>query len=467
MTPCALCSNDYEKLLQKRSDELERVMIEHVRDGYEEPLPDNLHSALMEETYAEAKRQNKILQLQLQHQKRKNFSTNPRLQRAKLFTKAHYALSSVLRKIQPSASGSAKIGVAAAGEVDLEEEEDQPQPLQSQAPSLPHTQQQSQPQSPRLRFQQQQQQQPLQRSEDDEVNPTQGSSSFKLKPKFQRELSLDSTASASTPASASGSAMELKSFSSFSKRQHSLAKVVRKISSFSPNNSRVPFTKFYPNAPILSIRPLSEISYCCIIHAAWFMNWKRYIQSGLFEDIEYPILEPGPISNYLLLKHSSRYSKYYQAMRKMKAQATAETAAAGIGAGARTVVGAGVIDALRVGQFPQPNISASATDSGLTVSPTAHSPGAPLPKGLPSVVMNHLLKPELHLHSDYLVVSPNVWKLLHEIYGGGPAIYREETSIYSLEYEENGSPCHHHQSSPASASPVSASPLNSSLPPTL
>jgi hypothetical protein len=428
MTPCALCSNDYQKLLQKRSDELERVMIEHVRDGYEEPLPDNLHSAVVEDTYAEAKRQNKILQL---NQKKKIFSANPRLRRVKLITKAHYALSSVLRKIQPSPS-SARISVGTVEEEGEGEEDKQ----QSQPP-------QSQPQS----------QSPLlPPEEDDEVNSTQ--SSFKFKPRFQHELSMESSASASAPSTPAAATAELNPSSSsvsFSaKRQNSLAKAVRKISSFS-RNSRIPFTKFYPNAPILSIRPLSEVCFCCIIHAAWFHNWKRYIQSGLFEDVEYPILEPGPISNYSLLKHSSRYSKHYQATRR-RAQAAATAAAAS--------------------QSPQPNLLTTGDGISSPHHPSAAADPVPIPlslqhsgaplASLPSVVMNHHLKPDLHLHSDYLVVSPNVWKLLHEIYGGGPAIYREETSIYSLEYEENGTPCRHHPA-PVPAVPTSHS-NSSSLP---
>jgi hypothetical protein len=150
--------------------------------------------------------------------------------------------------------------------------------------------------------------------------------------------------------------------------------------------SKILLKAFSPTDPILAIRPLTEVSYCCIVHREWFLAWKRYIQSGLFEDIEYPITDPGPISNHLLLRKSSR------------------TTGPDFGPGLGTEIGIGE-------------------------------------ESEAEVVLNHQLRIELHLNQDYFVLSPNVWKILFEIYGGGPAIYREDTNIYGTEYDSNGQPC--------------------------
>jgi len=42
-----------------------------------------------------------------------------------------------------------------------------------------------------------------------------------------------------------------------------------------------------------------------------------------------------------------------------------------------------------------------------------------------------VIKKGLELNKDYRGVNKEVWILLHKIYGGGPAIAREELDIYS------------------------------------
>jgi hypothetical protein len=41
------------------------------------------------------------------------------------------------------------------------------------------------------------------------------------------------------------------------------------------------------------------------------------------------------------------------------------------------------------------------------------------------------IKPQLVLDQDYCVVSPGVWDVLHDIYGGGPLLQREDVDVYS------------------------------------
>ena len=41
------------------------------------------------------------------------------------------------------------------------------------------------------------------------------------------------------------------------------------------------------------------------------------------------------------------------------------------------------------------------------------------------------IKSNLVLEQDYCVISPGVWGVLHDIYGGGPVLRRQEVNIYS------------------------------------
>jgi hypothetical protein len=41
------------------------------------------------------------------------------------------------------------------------------------------------------------------------------------------------------------------------------------------------------------------------------------------------------------------------------------------------------------------------------------------------------IKPNLVLEQDYCALSPGVWNVLHDIYGGGPVLCREDVNIYS------------------------------------
>jgi len=44
---------------------------------------------------------------------------------------------------------------------------------------------------------------------------------------------------------------------------------------------------------------------------------------------------------------------------------------------------------------------------------------------------SHEIKPNLVLDQDYSVISPGAWHVLHDIYGGGPVLQREDVNIYS------------------------------------
>jgi hypothetical protein len=41
------------------------------------------------------------------------------------------------------------------------------------------------------------------------------------------------------------------------------------------------------------------------------------------------------------------------------------------------------------------------------------------------------IKQDLVLDQDYYVVSPGVWHVLHDIYGGGPVLQRSDIDLYS------------------------------------
>jgi hypothetical protein len=343
-------------------------MIEHIRDGYEEPLPEKLHDEVLKETIIETKRQNK-----LQQKVRPAVASstpppptptkttmNPSLRRADLLTRTHFAFTSAWRKKQPTVH---PVGVGTnAGASD--------DPLGASVEHAP-----SSPPQPS---------QPMERDHSFEgTGGATSSSPSLLFPKLQRDQSMDSdiislhSTNSPTPGGGSGGGRSSSIF---------LIAKLRKLSSraaFGGRQSKIFFKSFSSNDPILAIRPLAEISYCCVVHQGWFMSWKRFIQSGLFEDIEYPMATPGPITNHLLLR--------------------------------------------------KPSKTMAVTTPPFTVDTGRGEDNS-------EIVLNHQLRRELHLNQDYLIISPNVWKTLFRIYGGGPPIFREETNIYSPEYDANGQP---------------------------
>jgi hypothetical protein len=60
-----------------------------------------------------------------------------------------------------------------------------------------------------------------------------------------------------------------------------------------------------PMDQILRTRPLEEVCYCCIVSTLWFQSWRCFTKAGDFDDCEYPVLPPGPISNESLLSLSA------------------------------------------------------------------------------------------------------------------------------------------------------------------
>lgn len=365
MTPCVLCTNEFEKLQQKRSDELERVMIEHLQDGYEEPLAENLHDEVLKETIAEAKRQNKsVLQ-----QKRKTTIHNSRLRRVNLLTRAHFAFASSWMKKEPSSPSSVQsLSQSVQNEIPAEEVETPIGNLET-----PKT-----------------------------------FNELTFHPKLQSDYSSDSDFSGSINSTSRRSTSALLA-----------AKLMRKISA-SPSKSGIIFKSYSPYDPILAIRPLSEIPYCCILHSGWFHSWKRYIQSGLFEDIEYPVLHPGPITNHLLLKKSFRRGSILE--NKIKSS--------------------NIPPLQRDSSYARLNMKgnhlSSTSNTSTSASASMESNTIIISSGI--TILNDYLKKDLNLHHDYIVVSPNVWKVLHGIYGGGPPIFREDINIYSQEYNFEGKP---------------------------
>lgn len=368
MAPCALCTNEYEKLIEKRSNELERVLIEHIRDGYEEPLPDNIHDEILKETVAETRRQKKLTQKNRKG-KGKNISNDSRLHRLKLITKTNLALTHDWRKKQ-------------------QHQQQQSHQLHQQMMGSNYNHFSTSNNS---------------LSEENFELKSQQINNLVLKPKIQTMNDNDNDngdhdhAEVSPPKKPPNNSLSL----------FNAAKFARKLSSISVK-SKSNLRLFSAEDPILSIRPLENISYCCIIHAKWFDNWKRYIQSGHFEDIEYPVLEPGPITNHLLLKNPSKclamFKKSLDSIQtpnsSSKLTPTSSTS---------------------LSQQPQQQQQQQQSSNTLTSPPSFQ-------------ISNNLLKKDLHYNYDYVVVSPNVWRVLYEIYGGGPPIFREDISIYSQEY---------------------------------
>jgi hypothetical protein len=126
-----------------------------------------------------------------------------------------------------------------------------------------------------------------------------------------------------------------------------------------------------------------EGAFCCILDKAWLDKWKKFVQAGSFEDIEFPLPAPGPISNHRLLRKECELRKQHARFLRRH----------GLDSGAVFTYPAGV-------------------------------------------VKNDDIMPELHHDAQYVVVSPGVWSALLAIYGGGPAIFREDVDIYSSEIEQ-------------------------------
>lgn len=399
MTPCVLCTNEYEKLMEKRTYELERVLIEHIRDGYEDPLPDTIHDEILKETIAETRRQKKIHQKN-RKVKNNNMLNDSRLHRVKLITKTNLVFTQEWRKNQQQ----------------MIEQNNQEQQGFNQSNNSNNMSNNS-------------------LNEEDYQIKSQQIDNLLLKPKIQsiNEKDAHVLPSFSTDDNTTNILMNNGQNNGdnqnhnhnhqnnqnnnnsnvpflISKKTPSssalllTSKIARRFSSIS-SKSKSNLRLFASTDPILSIRPLENISYCCIIHLKWFENWKRYVQSGHFEDIEYPVLEPGPITNYMLLKNASKYHSLFKKsteklhISKFKKSNEDESSISS----------------------PQSNLKSPIIFDESLFSSTYQ-------------ITNNLLKRDLHYNYDYVVVSPNVWKVLHEIYGGGPPIYREDINVYSKEY---------------------------------
>mmetsp|Transcript_5780 Transcript_5780/g.8800 ORF Transcript_5780/g.8800 Transcript_5780/m.8800 type:complete len:253 (-) Transcript_5780:126-884(-) len=136
-----------------------------------------------------------------------------------------------------------------------------------------------------------------------------------------------------------------------------------------------------PIHSILHVRPLQDVCYCCIIHKPWLDRWRLFVQAGSHEDIEYPQSPPGPISNFRLLCRDSPHRK-----------------------------------AIR--------------DASNLQSPNETTRD--------EVVLNEHLLVDLRIDYDYLVVSPGVWRVLSDMYGGGPPIFRCDVNIYGAVCDASG-----------------------------
>lgn len=129
---------------------------------------------------------------------------------------------------------------------------------------------------------------------------------------------------------------------------------------------------------IIGTRSPQEVVCYCIIDKAWLEKWRKFVQAGSFEDIEFPLPPPGPISNHRLLRKDCVLRKEHA--RFLRKQ-------------------------------------------GLDSSPSYSFPTG--------TVKNDDVMQELHHDVQYVAVSPGVWAVLLSIYGGGPAIFREDIDIYS------------------------------------
>ncbi|CAE7701507.1 unnamed protein product, partial [Symbiodinium microadriaticum] len=136
---------------------------------------------------------------------------------------------------------------------------------------------------------------------------------------------------------------------------------------------------------IIPPRPVAEVGYCCIVERRWFEQWKHYVQAGKFEDIEFPVVAPGPISNYRLLCMDSPHRRE------------------------------------RTRYLRQHGLD---SEKDFVYTPGRH------------VSELHVLA-DLNEGRDYVAISPGAWSALFSIYGGGPAILREDISIYSKEFSES------------------------------
>mmetsp|Transcript_5780 Transcript_5780/g.8799 ORF Transcript_5780/g.8799 Transcript_5780/m.8799 type:complete len:1283 (-) Transcript_5780:881-4729(-) len=59
MVPCLECMEKHAALMDRRSNEMERVVVENILDGYEDPLPEETDECIMREVQAELKKREK------------------------------------------------------------------------------------------------------------------------------------------------------------------------------------------------------------------------------------------------------------------------------------------------------------------------------------------------------------------------------------------------------------------------
>ena len=393
MTPCSKCIVDHDMLVDRRQKELAVAVIETIKDGHESDIPENVSEEISRDIHHEMRRREraKIRRAAIAHNvlnaSRGTVAEIDSVQSDNTSSRTSLFFGMISRSLYKSLSRSFS---GSYRKLDVTDRSIRTAPSGEDCGNLGHSTRGDilldPPSTPEPR-----ESGPPKRQEKleekytngdakpvDEVDVMQRSAPSHLLIGNSESPSAKSEAKSKSPpplsASRSGPALSVASTA-----LAMMPSVPPKLESFGPKHyhSRISSLKV---KDIIPSRP-SDAIYCCMIEHRWLEKWKFFVQAGNFEDIEFPFEAPGPISNYRLLQKDSPHRREHTRFLRIN----------GMEAEKEFVYTSGI-------------------------------------------VLNAYVLSDLHPDRDYDVISPGVWSALLAKYGGGPAIFREDISIYSKEY---------------------------------
>ena len=345
MAPCKDCIELHVDLVDRRTEELVKVVIEVIRDGYEDVLPEQTQADLMKEVKSEMRRRQRIKARATAAVTKsgKGMQTANSSRGANFFRR----ISSIKKIAKSLSKASGTKNVTSTDSNDekpsfLKGEESSRSSLRSSPEIVPNSLDESGD---------------VIAMEADGKNSTEGKGVLRVNKSFKAKK-IDIT--------------KAHSLSAISGMKQELAE---------PSDQADSKIEDLTLQKVIPMRPPDDVGFCCIVDKSWIDKWKRFVQAGGFEDAEFPISPPGPISNHRLLRNNSP-------QRRERA---------------RYIRSHGV-EAMKTFSY------SSRVDANL-----------------------HVL-PDLQNDTDYVVISPGVWNVLLSIYGGGPPLFRTDIGLYFDEY---------------------------------
>jgi len=348
MEPCAECMEKHAALMDRRSNEMERVVIENILDGYEDPLPEETNESILREVHAELKKRDKFnVKVPVRDMQAEHNTTLPETSNdLEALRRKFRSTTGIVRRISAAWISLRRKTSPSAVSPDVSESSEAQEPLKNwfDRKSFRLSSLGKKKQLPSLQ------------------DGGKGSEEGTIPRTNSGAVDHMCTPSSDTDVSKTNC-----------DEKHAVH--CDQSDKLSDDSSEDPICR------ILQVRPLQDVSYCCIVHKPWLDRWRLFVQAGAHEDIEYPQSPPGPISNFRLLR---RDSPHRQAMRHVS---------------------------------------------------NRQSPGDSMVR---EVVLNDHLLADLRMDIDYVVVSPGVWKVLSDMYDGGPPIFRCDVNIYSTACDIHG-----------------------------